>query len=93
MPVIIAILALLAPRLVMFLLWLFTTWFEGVFATILWPVLGFVFLPTTTLWYSAVYHWFGGDWGVVPLLGLVVSVLLDLSPTSYRRTQLKPARE
>lgn len=56
----IAILALWAPQLVMLLLWLFTRWVEGVLAGILWLVAGLVLLPTPTLWFSAVQHWFGG---------------------------------
>jgi hypothetical protein len=40
------------------LLWLFSDWFHGLFASALWPVLGFVLLPTTLLWYTAVQHWF-----------------------------------
>ncbi len=54
MPCLLALLALAAPRLVVFLLWFFTNWFNGLFTSILWPILGFVFLPTTLLWYSAV---------------------------------------
>lgn len=64
---------------------LFTDWFNGVFKSMLWPILGFLFLPLTTLWYSAVQHWFGGNWDVIPIVGLVVALLVDLSPTRYRR--------
>jgi len=85
MPCLLVFIALAAPRLGIVLLWLFTTWFHGVFATPLWPVLGFIFLPTTLLWYSAVQHWYGGAWnGFVPIAGLVVALLIDLSPTRGR---------
>lgn len=37
-------------------------------ATLLWPILGFYFLPTTLLWYSAVQHWLGGQWSFWPIV-------------------------
>jgi len=75
------LLALVTPRLVMVLLWLFTHWFSGQFSTPLWPILGFIFLPTTLLWYTAVQHWYGGSFtSFWPIAGLVVALLIDLSP-------------
>lgn len=86
MPLILAFLALLAPRLVLALLWLTTRWFDGMFPSILWPVVGFIFAPTTLLWYSAVQHWFGGQWTLWPVVGIVVALVIDLSPVrAYRR--------
>ena len=86
MPLLLIVVALLAPRVVMAVLWLFTTWFQGLFATLLWPILGFILLPTTLLWYSAVQHWFGGEWSLWPLVGIVVALVMDLSPGhSYAR--------
>ena len=91
MPILLALLALLLPRVTILILWLLTPWFEGIFATALWPVLGFLLLPTTLLWYSAVAHWFGGQWDLIPLIGLVAAILLDLSPTGLRRRRVEPA--
>src|ERR671939_143090 len=85
MPCIVALLALIAPRLLIALLWFLTTWFRGMFPTLLWPILGFVFLPTTLLWYSAVQRWFGGQWTLWPVVGLVIALLIDVSPASGRR--------
>ena len=85
MPCLLTLLALIAPRLVMVLLWLFTPWFQGVFPSLLWPVLGFVFLPTTLLWYTAVHHWFGGAWTLWPIIGVVIALAIDVSPASGRR--------
>ena len=85
MPCLFAIFALVTPRLVIALLWFFTNWFNGVFNTILWPILGFIFLPTTLLWYSAVQHWFGGQWTLWPIVGLVVALVIDVSPARARR--------
>ena len=82
MPCILTLLALAAPRLVVVVLWFFSTWFKGIFPTPLWPVLGFVFLPTTLLWYTAVQHWYGGQWTAGPVIGLVIALLIDISPAS-----------
>jgi hypothetical protein len=85
MPCLVALFALLTPRIVVLVLWFFTGWFERVFDTLMWPLLGFIFLPTTLLWYSAVHNWWGGEWSMVPVIGLVVSLLIDLSPGSAKR--------
>ena len=85
MPCLLVLLALITPRLVVFLLWLFTNWFRGIFDTLLWPILGFIFLPTTLLWYTAVQHWFHGQWTLWPVVGIVVALLIDLSPARRRR--------
>ena len=85
MPCLLTLLALLTPRVVIVLLWLFTHWFRGIFDTVLWPILGFIFLPTTLLWYTAVQHWFGGQWTVVPIVGIVIALMIDLSPAKKRR--------
>ena len=87
MPCLFAVLALAVPRVVILLLWLFTSWFQGIFATILWPVLGFIFLPTTLLWYTAVQHWFGGHWGLWPVIGIVIALMIDISPARGRRAE------
>ncbi|CAN5144497.1 hypothetical protein BH20GEM2_BH20GEM2_21910 [soil metagenome] len=85
MPCLLVIAALLGPRIFLLVLWFLTDWFAGMFASLLWPVVGFLFLPTTLLWYSAVQHWFGGVWSTVPVIGLVVSLAIDVSPAAGRR--------
>lgn len=85
MPCLLVLITLAAPRLAIALLWFLTNWFHGIFPTILWPVLGFIFLPTTLLWYTAVQHWFAGQWTVVPVIGIVVALLIDVSPARGRR--------
>jgi hypothetical protein len=50
-PCFLVLLALFTPRLLIALLWFFSTWFRGMFDSLLWPVLGFVLLPTTLLWF------------------------------------------
>ena len=66
------------PRFAMFLLWMFTDWFQGVFDNSLVPILGFIFLPYSTLWYSVIAHVWGGDWGFWQILFMVVAVGTDL---------------
>ena len=85
MPCLVALLALAAPRILILILYFFTTWFTGLFPSALWPILGFAVLPTTLLWYSAVQHWFDGVWTLWPIVGLVIAVMMDLSPASSRR--------
>ncbi len=89
MPCLYAVFALLTPRLLIVLLCLFSHWFNGVFSTALLPVLGFIFLPTTLLWYVAVLHWYGGHWTLVPAIGLVIALMIDVSPASARRRRLR----
>lgn len=47
------LLALMLPRVAMIVIFLFTPWFEEAFSFWVWPVLGFLFLPYTTLAYTA----------------------------------------
>ena len=89
MPCVVVLLALITPRLAIALLWLFSDWFAGMFVNLLWPILGFIFLPTTLLWYSAVQHWFGGEWTLWPVVGLVIALLFDLSPAGGRRAHAR----
>ncbi len=89
MPCALVALALFAPRVAVALLWYFTHWFDGLFTSLLWLVAGFIFLPTTLLWYSVVQHWFGGVWTVWPIVGIVVAVLIDLSPVRGRQRFLR----
>ena len=71
-----ALLGLITPRFVMVVLWLFTDYLSRAFHTFVWPLLGFVFLPTTTLAYAVAKNSLGGfhGWGLVVL---VLGVLVD----------------
>jgi hypothetical protein len=92
MPCLLVIFALAAPRLVILGLWFLTTWFNGLFpGGLLYPVLGFIFLPTTLLWYTAVVHWFGGQWTLWPVIGLIIALAIDVSPASHRRGRARVA--
>lgn len=85
MPCLFVVLAMSAPRLAVALLYFFSHWYDGLFTSALWPVLGFFFMPTTLLWYTAVQHWFAGQWTFWPIVGLVVAILIDGSPAGGRR--------
>lgn len=85
MPCLFAIFALVTPRLLIVLLWLLSNWFKGRFNTAMWPILGFIFLPTTFLWYTAVQHWWQGVWSLWPIVGLVIALMIDVSPAKGRR--------
>lgn len=78
MACIVALVALIFPRILIIILWFFTNWFDGVFNNILIPILGLIFLPITTLWYSVVICSFNGEWDAVSIAGMVVAVALDL---------------
>ena len=80
MPCFAVVLALAFPRLVIAGLWFFSSWLVGVYSAPVWPVLGFFFLPTTTLWYAGVHHWYGGQWSTWPIVGLVLALMFDGAP-------------
>jgi hypothetical protein len=85
MPCLLVLLALAMPRVVVACLWLLSSWFKGMFPNPLWPILGFFFLPTTLLWYSAVQNWWGGRWTFWTIAGLVIALCIDVGPASSRR--------
>jgi hypothetical protein len=77
-----ALLGAISPRLVIFLLWVFTERLTVAFRSGWEGVLGFLFLPYTTLFYALVYAPGKGvdafGWVIVAL-----GVLLDLSSLTY----------
>ena len=85
MPCIVVFLALLAPRLVMFFIWLLTEWFGHAYQSVIWPLLGFFFMPYTTLAYMAAMlnnaHGVTGGWLVL----LIGAVLVDLGHVEISR--------
>lgn len=85
MPCLFGLLALFIPRVVILALWFLTDWFVGVFDTILWPLLGLLFAPTTLLWYTVVVNVWGGEWDTLQIVGLVIAVLIDFSPAKSKR--------
>lgn len=77
MPLLIGCLALAAPRFAIVLVVLFSDYIGRANQTVLWPFLGFLFLPLTTLAYAWAINSRGRVEGV-HLVVLVVAVLIDL---------------
>ena len=42
-------------------------------------------MPTSLLWYTVVLQWFGGVWSLWTVVGLVIALLIDVSPARERR--------
>jgi len=55
-----ALLALISPRLVLFLLWIFDDILSRAYDSWIIPLLGFFLLPWTTLTYAALWDWGAG---------------------------------
>lgn len=77
MPCLIGCIALAAPRMAIVLVVLLSTYIGRAYETILWPFLGFVFMPLTTLSYAWAINSRGSVAGA-HLAVVVVAVLLDL---------------
>lgn len=77
MPCLVGLLALVFPRLVLVLIWLFSDYLGRAYDTVLWPALGFLFLPLTTLAYAFAINTNGAVDGWY-LAGVVLAVLIDL---------------
>ena len=70
MPCAVGCLALFFPRVILVLVWLFGDgWLQAAFSGMLMPILGFLFLPLTTLAYA--WAWHAGDGNItLPLWSL-----------------------
>jgi hypothetical protein len=77
MPILVGCLALSAPRFAIVLVVLFSDYIGRAYATNLWPFLGFLFLPLTTLAYAWAINSRGTVAGV-HLVVVVIAVLMDL---------------
>lgn len=81
--------ALIIPRLSILYLWLMTNWFAGIFGSVFWPILGFIFAPTTLLWYTVVDNIYAGTWGTFQILVLVIAIMIDFSPGTKKKRKRK----
>jgi hypothetical protein len=86
MPCLLALLALISPRLVLFLLWLFSDVLSRAFGGWIVPLLGFFVLPWTTLAYAAFWDWGPGhrvtgvEWFFV-----ILAFVIDLGSYTHGR--------
>ena len=78
MPCFLGCLAILTPRIVLVLVWLFSDYLGRAYDSLLWPVLGFIFMPLTTLAYAFAHNQTGGSINGFYLVVVVVAVLIDL---------------
>lgn len=72
-----AVLVIAFPRVAIVLLYLFTTFFNHVYTSILIPLLGFIFLPLTLLTYTYLLNAHIAM-GLGSLITLLIAVVLDL---------------
>ncbi len=77
MPCLVGLVALAAPRLALVLVFLFSNFLGRAYHTALWPILGFVFMPLTTLAYAAAINWKGSVTGGYFVM-VLVAALIDL---------------
>ncbi len=69
------LLAFITPRFVIVVLWLFTNYLSNAFHSGWWAILGFFFLPTTTIAYAIAQNEFTNPGGSIRTAGIVVIVL------------------
>ena len=69
--------AVVFPRLVLFLIFLTSSYIGRAYETNIWPILGFVFMPYTTIAYAWAVNSNGTVTGIY-LVVVVIAVLMDL---------------
>jgi hypothetical protein len=92
-PCLVGCLALATPRLAIVLLVIFSDYIGRAYQTALWPLVGFLIMPLTTLAYAWAINSRGSVAGI-HLVVLVIAVLLDLglvggSASRRRRATVK----
>lgn len=75
-------LALVFPRLALALIFLMSTYLSRAYETTLWPFLGFLFMPFTTLAYAFAVNTNGTVTGIY-LVVVVIAVLMDLGSSGH----------
>jgi hypothetical protein len=76
MPCLLTLVVLMFPRVILVLMWLFSSYLDRAYHGLIIPLLGFIFLPITTI----VYAWMvnsGLPIAGFNLLILIIAVLLD----------------
>ena len=91
MPLILGCFTLAIPRVVLIAVWLFSTLLQQNFTTILWPIAGLLFAPTTTLAYAYAHQQCAGTPTGLWLALVIVAVLLDLGLLGSSRTKKRKA--
>jgi uncharacterized membrane protein len=78
MPCLLGCIALAFPRLVIILVVIFSDYIGQAYQTILWPLLGFIFMPLTTLAYAWAWHFGSGSVQGLGLVIVIIAALIDL---------------
>ena len=71
--------ALISPRMVLVVVWLFTDYLDGVWNSMLWPIVGLVFMPLTTIAYAFAIHQGNGSVSGIGLVAIIVAAVFDVS--------------
>ena len=78
MPCLVISIAVFFPRVVLIIIAIFTKWISASFDTMLWPIVGFLFMPYTTLAYMAAMlnnnHTVSGGWLALVIIAAVVDL-------------------
>jgi hypothetical protein len=77
MPIVVGCLALMAPRFAIVIVVVFSDYIGRAYESVLWPFLGFLFLPLTTLAYAWAINSRGSVEGL-QLVVVIIAVLMDL---------------
>ena len=95
MPLFVGCLALLFPRVALALTWLFGGgYLERAYPHYVWPLLGFVFLPLTTLTFAFAVNSLGNAGGISPFGWLLtgIALLADVGLIGNGRSRLEERR-
>jgi hypothetical protein len=92
MPLLVGCMALATPRFAIILVVIFSDYIGRAYQTMLWPFLGFLFMPLTTLTYAWAINSRGSVQGI-HLVVVVVAALIDFGliggSASRRRSKAK----
>ena len=84
MPCLVALLALISPRLALFVLWLFSDLLSRAFDSWFLPLLGFFLLPWTTLAYAGMWELGSGEVSGFEWFIVVLAFVIDLGAWAQR---------
>jgi hypothetical protein len=72
------LIALVSSRLALALVWIFTPWVDRAFGSVIWPILGILLLPWTTLTYVVLWNTNGRGVSGWEWIFVVLAVVVDL---------------
>jgi hypothetical protein len=93
MALLVGCLALGFPRLAIILVVIFSDYLGTAYQTTVWPLLGFFFLPLTTLAYAWAMHSNGGQVNGIYLFVVIAAAVLDLGMMGGGASQAKRSRK